>query len=72
MDRAELSEVIRQEWGAVFVAAVQEAAPELLSTDLDGIEPRLQAMSRQVWRPMSISSQLAYSSERKALISSVG
>ena len=71
MDRAELSEALIQELGAVFMAAVQEAAPELLSTDLGGIERRLQAMSRQLWRPMSISLRLAYSSERKALISSV-
>jgi hypothetical protein len=49
MDRAELSEAIIQELGAVFMAALQEAAPELLSADLDGIERRLQAVSRQVW-----------------------
>jgi hypothetical protein len=49
MDRAELSEAIIQELGAVFRAAVQEAIPELLSADLDGIERRLQAVSRQVF-----------------------
>jgi hypothetical protein len=49
MDRAELSEAIIQDLGAVFMAAVQEAAAELLSADLDGIERRLQAVSRQVF-----------------------
>jgi hypothetical protein len=49
MDRAELSEAIIQELGAMFMAAVQEAMPQLLSADLDGIERRLQAVSRQVF-----------------------
>jgi hypothetical protein len=49
MDRAELSEAIIQELGALFMAAVQEVATELLSADLDGIERRLQAVSRQVF-----------------------
>lgn len=49
MDRAELSEAIIQDLGAVFTAAVQEAMPELLTADLDGIERRLQAVARQVF-----------------------
>jgi hypothetical protein len=49
MDRAELSEASIQELGAVFMAAVQESMPELLTADLDGIERRLQAVSRQVF-----------------------
>jgi hypothetical protein len=49
MDRAELSEAIIQDLGAVFMAAVQEALPELLTADLDGIERRLHAaVSRRV------------------------
>jgi hypothetical protein len=48
MDRAELSEAIIQDVGAVFMAAVQEALPELLTADLDGIERRLHAVSRRV------------------------
>jgi hypothetical protein len=35
--------------GALFLAAVQEALPELLSADLDGIERRLQAVSGRVF-----------------------
>jgi hypothetical protein len=46
MDRAELSEAIIQDLGAVFMAALQEAAPELLSADRDGIERRVQAVGR--------------------------
>jgi hypothetical protein len=34
--------------GTVFMSAVQEAAPEFLTADLDGIERRLQAVARQV------------------------
>ena len=34
MDRAELSDAIIQELGAVFMAAVQEAVPELLGSNL--------------------------------------
>jgi hypothetical protein len=49
MDRGKLSEAIIQELGSVFMSAVQEAAPELLTADLDGIERRLQAVSRQVF-----------------------
>jgi hypothetical protein len=35
--------------GTVFMSAVQEAAPEFLTADLDGIERRLQAVARQVF-----------------------
>jgi hypothetical protein len=49
MDRGKLSEAIIQELGTVFMSAVQEAAPELLTADLDGIERRLQAVARQVF-----------------------
>ena len=49
MDRGKLSEAIIQELGIVFMSALQEAAPELLTADLDGIERRLQAVARQVF-----------------------
>jgi hypothetical protein len=49
MDRAELSATIIQQLGAVFMAAVQQVAAEVLSADLDGIERRLQVVSRQVF-----------------------
>lgn len=49
MDRSTLSEAIIQELGAVFMAAMEEAGPELLTADLDGIERRLQAVARQVF-----------------------
>ena len=49
LDRGKLSEAIIQELGSVFMSAVQEAAPELLTADLEGIERRLQAVARQVF-----------------------
>jgi hypothetical protein len=48
MDRGKLSEAIIQEVGTVVMSAVQEAAPEVLTADLDGIERRLHAGARQV------------------------
>jgi len=48
MDRAELSEHSIHEVGALFEAALREAAAELSVADLDGIERRLQAVGRAV------------------------
>ena len=48
MDRAELSEAIVEELGALFVERAAQAGPELLAADLDGIEQGLQALSRRV------------------------
>ncbi len=48
MDRAELSEESIQELGALFEAALREAATALSVADLAGLERRLQVMGRQV------------------------
>jgi hypothetical protein len=48
MDRAELSEESIHELGALFVAALREAAADLSVADLAEIERRLQAVGRQV------------------------
>jgi len=48
MDRDELSEGIIQEIGAIVAEELRAAGRELLTADLDGIEARLQAFSRQV------------------------
>jgi hypothetical protein len=48
MDSPSLSETIVAEWGAAFVRAVGEAAPTLVTADLDGIEQHLQDLSRRV------------------------
>lgn len=48
MDRGNLSETIVEELSAVFGQALREVGPELLATDLDGIEQRLQELSRRV------------------------
>ena len=48
MDRAALSEESIHELGALFEAALREAATELSVADLEGIERRLQAVGRQV------------------------
>lgn len=49
MDRGVLSTLIINEIGAMVVAALQQAAPELARSDLDGIEQRLQRIGRQVF-----------------------
>lgn len=48
MDRGTLSTQIINEVGAMMVAALEAAAPELAESDLDGIEQRLQRIGRQV------------------------
>ena len=48
MDRADLPEAIVRELGELFVSELQQAGPELVATDLDGIEQRLQEVSRRV------------------------
>ncbi len=48
MDRTELSEAIIQEVGAIVAEELRAAGPELLTADLDGMETRLQALSRRV------------------------
>jgi len=48
MDRTELSEAIIQEVGDIVAEELRAAGPELLTADLDGIETRLQAVSRRV------------------------
>jgi hypothetical protein len=47
MDRGELSEAIIQELGEVFKAELRLAGPALLTADLDGLEHRLQQVSRR-------------------------
>src|SRR5207248_3375728 len=49
MDSPHLSRAIVEELGAVFVAAVEQAGPTLLTADLDEIEQHLQAVGRRVW-----------------------
>jgi hypothetical protein len=48
MDRGELSETIVHELGALFAAEVRAAGPALLAADLDGMEQRVQQLSRRV------------------------
>jgi len=48
MDRIELSEAIIQEVGAIVAEELRAAGPALLTADLDGVEARLQAVSRRV------------------------
>jgi len=48
MDREDLSETIIQEVSAIVAEDVRAAGPELLTADLDGMEARLQAVSRRV------------------------
>ena len=48
MDRAELSEAIVEELGELFVSELRRVGPELVAADLDGIEQRLQEVSRRV------------------------
>jgi hypothetical protein len=48
MDRGELSETIVHELGALFEAEVRAAGPALLAADLDGMEQRVQQLSRRV------------------------
>ncbi len=48
MDRADLSDAIIQELGALFEEELRAAGPALLTVDLDGMEARLQAVSRRV------------------------
>ena len=48
MDRADLSEAIVRELGELFVSELRQAGPELVAADLDGIEQRLQEVSRRV------------------------
>ena len=49
MDRAELSAAIIDELGQLFVNTLKENAAALLESDLDGIERRLQDVSRTVF-----------------------
>jgi len=48
MDREDLSETIIQEVSAIVAEELRAAGPELLTADLDGMEARLQAVSRRV------------------------
>jgi len=48
MDRQQLSAVSVKELGEVFMAALQQAGPELLEADLEGIERHLQRVMRPV------------------------
>jgi hypothetical protein len=48
MDRSELSETIVHEVSALFAAEVRAAGPALLVADLDGMEQRVQQLSRRV------------------------
>ena len=48
MDRADLSAAIIQEMGAVFMAALTEALPKVLASDLAAMEQQLRALSRRV------------------------
>jgi hypothetical protein len=49
MDRADLSAAIIQEMGAVFMAALGDALPEVLAADLAGMEQRLREVGRVVF-----------------------
>ena len=48
MDRSELSETIVHEVSTLFAAEVRAAGPALLAADLDGMEQRVQQLSRRV------------------------
>jgi hypothetical protein len=48
MDSENLSATILRELGDLFVATLTQVGPELLRTDLDGMEQRLQDLSRRV------------------------
>ena len=48
MDRADLSDAIVEELGTLFVSELRRVGAELLAADLDGIERRLQEVSRRV------------------------
>lgn len=48
MDRPNLSAAIIREIGATFMAGLTQAGPELLESDFDGIEQRLQDLGRRV------------------------
>ncbi|MDQ6746859.1 MAG: ISKra4 family transposase [Candidatus Dormibacteraeota bacterium] len=48
MDRVDLSETIIQDVSAIVAEELRAAGPELLTADLDGMEARLQQMSRRV------------------------
>jgi len=52
MDRADLSAAIIQEMGAVFMTALAEALPALLTSDLAGMEQRLRQVGRAVFGPV--------------------
>jgi len=52
MDRDELSAAIIQEMGAVFMAALAEVLPALLTDDLAGMEQRLRQVGRAVLGPV--------------------
>jgi len=51
-DRADLSAAIIQEMGAVFMAALAEAWPTVLTSDLAGMEQRLRQVGRAVFGPV--------------------
>jgi hypothetical protein len=48
MDRANLPATIIREMGAMLMAGLRQMGPELLASDLDGIEQRLQDLGRRV------------------------
>ncbi len=48
MDRVDLSEAIIQDVSALVAEELRAAGPALLTADLDGVEARLQAVSRRV------------------------
>src|SRR5437879_386166 len=52
MDRSELSVTIIAEMGALFMAELEQVLPQMLGSDLAGIEQQAQACSRRVWGPV--------------------
>lgn len=52
LDRPRLSVAIIDELTQLFATALQENAAQLVTSDLDGIEQRLQAMARTVFGPV--------------------
>jgi hypothetical protein len=48
MERGELSKTIVHDLSARFAAEVRAAGPALVATDLDGMEQRVQQLSRRV------------------------
>ena len=52
MDRANLSATIIREVGEICMAGLRQLGPELLESDLDGIEQRLQDLGRRVMGPV--------------------